>query len=61
MNNDIICDKNWIIEISKIYDIDNTIESFSPNTNAILKNYEYGYTLHKHLKGYCFLSKKSVI
>lgn len=61
MNNDIICDSQWINKISKVYQKDNQIKSFSPDSGNLVNDYEYGYTLFKHLNGYCFITHKKAL
>lgn len=62
MNNDIICDDDWLIEISKAYQKDKSIMSFSPQCIKKCQNdVELGYVLGKHLQGYCFISNSQVI
>lgn len=61
MNNDIICDKNWIKAISNEYNKNKNIKSFCPNTGKILQDVQFGYCLHKHIIGYCFLTHVDVI
>lgn len=62
MNNDIVCDKNWICAINDTYNNDKRILSFSPfikNTKYI-DNTSIGYILGKNFVGWCFMYKYDV-
>lgn len=62
-NNDIIYDKNWILEISAVYQQFPKLESICPNLDVILKKQQLklGYVLGENLNGCCILAKCSLI
>ena len=61
LNNDVVCQPDWILEISKAVSADPSIESVSPNTRRRSEGVKYGYTLFEHLDGCCIMCRRSVI
>ena len=62
MNNDILCDNLWLKEISLAHEVYPDILSFSPKCiKECNEDISIGYTLGKHLQGYCFICNRKVI
>lgn len=68
MNNDIICDADWILEMSNAYKRVPSLGSMCPNTNEdalkdISKNAKVliGYILKKTFNGCCFVLKMTTL
>ena len=61
LNNDVVCEPDWLQEISKAVTADPRIESVSPNPRGRADGIIYGYTLFKHLDGCCILHRRSVL
>lgn len=62
LNNDVIVDKNWLVEIDNALTIDPSIDSICPSlvTNKTTAGISYGYALHRHFIGCCYIFRKSV-
>lgn len=64
MNNDLICDKEWILKINNVYSSNSQILSFGFETPYIKKKnleFQIGYNLFKHLMGCVIFCNKQVI
>ena len=61
LNNDVVCDPDWVLEISKAVTADPSIESVSPNTRGRGEGVKYGYTLFEHLDGCCIMCRRRVM
>ncbi|AXT20758.1 glycosyltransferase [Flavobacteriaceae bacterium AU392] len=68
-NNDVVFDKNWLLEILKVSQGNKNILSFSPfdaNANKLSKqatknnDYIVGYDIQKHITGWCLVIHKKV-
>ncbi|MCF7568955.1 glycosyltransferase [Sabulilitoribacter arenilitoris] len=69
-NNDVIFDKNWLVELFKVASTNRTLKSFSPYDaksnklpNEVVLNNDYvcGYQIQKHITGWCIVMHNSVI
>lgn len=61
LNNDVVCEPDWLQEISKAVTADPRIESVGPNPRKRGSGVIYGYTLFKHMDGCCILHRRSVL
>ena len=63
-NNDLIFHKNWFTEILKVSRANPNIKSFSPSEHDIVnstpKDFEIGFAVQKHVKGWCIVTKREV-
>lgn len=60
LNNDVVCEQDWLIEISKAYAEHPDAMSIAPNVNKRADGVIFGYTLFKHLEGCCFLYRREL-
>ena len=62
MNNDIVCERDWLVSLQKVAIDDNDIVSLSPRCKKVTADeVECGYTLGRHMQGYCFLSNSRAL
>lgn len=61
MNNDVVVQPNWLLEIEKAVKSDPQLDSICPNINKMECGIKYGYTVWKHLNGCCILCKDVVL
>jgi len=60
-NNDVICEPDWLQEISKAITVNPHIESVGPNPHQRNNGVIYGYTLFKHMDGCCILHRRNIL
>ena len=61
LNNDVVCESDWLHEISKAINTDPRIESVGPNPYKRGSGVIYGYTLFKHMDGCCILHRRNIL
>lgn len=64
-NNDLIFHPNWFSEILEVASKNPSIKSFSPHDTDVPllrnKEFEIGFTVQHHIKGWCFVVKREII
>jgi len=61
MNNDIVCDRNWMKFIYSCYCKNPYLQAYSPRCDFTIKEVSIGYVLGRDMCGYCFMHSKKIL